>query len=108
MEKNKEYARSHASPGPSHHLDPLPGRIVGLASGSDPLVSAIIDHVTVEASQKAILHSDDDLEDGGSPDRGGCSSAQPMSSYPDVMRAMRNTPEITGMVPHPFDEEAEG
>eukprot|EP00959_Pyramimonas_sp_CCMP1952_P060020 1253951-Pyramimonas_sp.AAC.1 len=34
IEKNEEFDRFRTSPGPSRHLDPLPGRCVGLASGA--------------------------------------------------------------------------
>eukprot|EP00959_Pyramimonas_sp_CCMP1952_P357263 7480977-Pyramimonas_sp.AAC.1 len=55
IEKNEGYARFHTSPGPSHHLDLLPDQCVGLASGSNPLVSTTIDYATVDARQKLSL-----------------------------------------------------
>eukprot|EP00959_Pyramimonas_sp_CCMP1952_P188065 3932496-Pyramimonas_sp.AAC.1 len=44
IEKNEEYARFLASPGPSHHLDRLPDRCVELASCAAPSVSDAADH----------------------------------------------------------------
>eukprot|EP00959_Pyramimonas_sp_CCMP1952_P040017 836710-Pyramimonas_sp.AAC.1 len=64
-----------------------------------------IDHATIGASQKAILDSDDDLEGGGSPVQGGCSSAQPMSKFPDGMRSLRKARETTGMTPRPLTKK---
>eukprot|EP00959_Pyramimonas_sp_CCMP1952_P380692 7975989-Pyramimonas_sp.AAC.1 len=64
IENNEEHARFHISPCPSRHLDPLPDRRVGLAP----------DRATIKASQKAILGLDDDLDDGESPNQGGCSA----------------------------------
>eukprot|EP00959_Pyramimonas_sp_CCMP1952_P148889 3114750-Pyramimonas_sp.AAC.1 len=101
IEKNDEHARFHTSPGPSYHLDPLPDRCVDPVSGAAPLVSEAADRTP-------ILDSDDDFEEEGSPDRGGCSSAQPTSSFPDGIRARTNSREFTGMTPQPTTKKPKG
>eukprot|EP00959_Pyramimonas_sp_CCMP1952_P336213 7040183-Pyramimonas_sp.AAC.1 len=63
-------------------------------------VNSILSLTGVSVSLLAILDSDDDFEDGEGPIQGECSSAQPMSSYPDAVSAARNTPSA--------DEETEG
>eukprot|EP00959_Pyramimonas_sp_CCMP1952_P126142 2637758-Pyramimonas_sp.AAC.1 len=50
MEKNEEYARFRTSPGPSRHIAPL----------SDLYDNLDHDQAVIEASQKAILDSDDE------------------------------------------------
>eukprot|EP00959_Pyramimonas_sp_CCMP1952_P435776 9125362-Pyramimonas_sp.AAC.1 len=88
MEKNKEYAQCHTSPGPSHHPRPLQGESNGLASG-------------------AMLDSDDDLEEERSPDSGGVGrgrgspSAQPVANSPDAARPARHAREQTRAIPLP-------
>eukprot|EP00959_Pyramimonas_sp_CCMP1952_P329153 6890784-Pyramimonas_sp.AAC.2 len=96
--KNEEHARFHTSPGPSCHLDPLPDLRAGLAP----------DSITIEASQKTIVDSNDDFEARESPNQGECSSAQPVSSCPDAVRAVRNTREIAGMTSHPLTKKPTG
>eukprot|EP00959_Pyramimonas_sp_CCMP1952_P263338 5506759-Pyramimonas_sp.AAC.2 len=53
IENGEEHAQFHATPGPSHHLDLLPDRCVGLASGADPLANVTVDRATVETIQQA-------------------------------------------------------
>eukprot|EP00959_Pyramimonas_sp_CCMP1952_P256243 5352138-Pyramimonas_sp.AAC.1 len=62
----------------------------------------------IEASQKAIFDSDDDCKDRESLHQGECSSAQPISSSPYAMRAVRNTREVTGVTSRPLTKKPKG
>eukprot|EP00959_Pyramimonas_sp_CCMP1952_P170588 3564901-Pyramimonas_sp.AAC.1 len=62
----------------------------------------------IDASQKAISDSDDDCIDGENLNQGERSTAQPVSSSPDAVRAVRNTQEATGMTPRPRTKKPKG
>eukprot|EP00959_Pyramimonas_sp_CCMP1952_P270371 5651841-Pyramimonas_sp.AAC.2 len=58
IERNDEYAQFHTSPGPSRHLDPIPGGSDGLASGVDPSDTETIDYGPAAEFRKTLLDSD--------------------------------------------------
>eukprot|EP00959_Pyramimonas_sp_CCMP1952_P474546 9503666-Pyramimonas_sp.AAC.1 len=94
-EKNEESALFQTSPGPSRHLEPL----------LDLCSDLVSDRIIIEASQKAILDADDGCKDGESLIQDECSSAQPIMSSPDAVRAVRGTRDITGTISHPLTKK---
>eukprot|EP00959_Pyramimonas_sp_CCMP1952_P159947 3345318-Pyramimonas_sp.AAC.1 len=85
IERSKECAQFHTSPGPSHHHNPMTDGFYGLATGVDPSDDETADYA--DATQQAILESDDDIGDGGSPGHGKSSSAQPILNSPEGLGA---------------------
>eukprot|EP00959_Pyramimonas_sp_CCMP1952_P394464 8265253-Pyramimonas_sp.AAC.1 len=95
MEKNNEDARCHTSLGPSYRSNPQQNSPGGLASGVDLTDAETIEYEPAEALRRAVLDSDEDLEDEMIPESGGLGrgrgsfSARSTGRSPDAARPAR-------------------